>query len=300
MRVGLVAAAEAGASHVTAGNYGGDADRPHPSARADAVTLTLTLRAEPDVPLDAEVLTPDRLAGAQDIGRAAGVARQRARAARRVLRGLGSGDDVRFEGDLRRVRYVGAGMTIRGGHGRRRCRGPRGAAMGGGALPSTVTPATGPAPGCDGGTLVVRGSAGSPARRRPARRASGHARRRDRRPGDAGERAGEGLRRGLIAIGGRAGRGRGVAHAGRDDRRARRARPRRARACAAARSSRWRRAAAATFAFSCLYRPESCALPAPAARARARRLRELDGRYARWCGDGLELRRGEILILEDA
>ena len=27
---------------------------------------------------------------------------------------------------------------------------------------------------------------------------------------------------------------------------------------------------------------------------------QLDGRYARWCGDGLELRRGEILILEDA
>ena len=26
---------------------------------------------------------------------------------------------------------------------------------------------------------------------------------------------------------------------------------------------------------------------------------ELHGRYARWCGDGLELRRGEILILEE-
>ena len=24
----------------------------------------------------------------------------------------------------------------------------------------------------------------------------------------------------------------------------------------------------------------------------------IEGRYARWCGDGLELRRGEILILE--
>jgi hypothetical protein len=24
---------------------------------------------------------------------------------------------------------------------------------------------------------------------------------------------------------------------------------------------------------------------------------QLDGRYARWCGDSLELRRGEILIL---
>jgi hypothetical protein len=27
---------------------------------------------------------------------------------------------------------------------------------------------------------------------------------------------------------------------------------------------------------------------------------QLGGRYARWCGDGLELRRGEILMLEEA
>ena len=58
----------------------------------------------------------------------------------------------------------------------------------------------------------------------------------------------------------------------------------------------------ATFVFSCLYRP-------PYLRLYLRRLRalglavsdeQLDGRYARWCGDSLELRRGEILILEDA
>ena len=57
-----------------------------------------------------------------------------------------------------------------------------------------------------------------------------------------------------------------------------------------------------TFTFSCTYRP-------PYLRLYLRRLRalglpvsdeQLDGRYARWCGDGLELRRGEILILEDA
>jgi formylmethanofuran dehydrogenase subunit C len=56
-----------------------------------------------------------------------------------------------------------------------------------------------------------------------------------------------------------------------------------------------------TFAFSCVYRP-------PFLRLYLRRLRALGlavsdeqiaGRYARWCGDGLELRRGEILILED-
>ena len=31
------------------------------------MTLTLTLREQPDVPLEAEVLTPDRLAGAEDV-----------------------------------------------------------------------------------------------------------------------------------------------------------------------------------------------------------------------------------------
>jgi formylmethanofuran dehydrogenase subunit C len=57
----------------------------------------------------------------------------------------------------------------------------------------------------------------------------------------------------------------------------------------------------ATFVFSCIYRP-------PFLRLYLRRLRahglavsdeQLDGRYARWCGDGLELRRGEILVLEE-
>jgi formylmethanofuran dehydrogenase subunit C len=51
--------------------------------------------------------------------------------------------------------------------------------------------------------------------------------------------------------------------------------------------------------FSCVYRPSF--LPLYLRRLRALGLEvPLDGRYARWCGDGLELRRGEILIREDA
>jgi hypothetical protein len=54
------------------------------------------------------------------------------------------------------------------------------------------------------------------------------------------------------------------------------------------------------FALACTYRP-------PFLRLYLRRLRalglpltdqQIEGRYARWSGDGLELRRGEILILE--
>lgn len=55
-----------------------------------------------------------------------------------------------------------------------------------------------------------------------------------------------------------------------------------------------------TFSYACSYRPSFL-------RLYLRHLRELglplsdeqiEGRYARWSGDGLELRRGEILILE--
>ena len=55
-----------------------------------------------------------------------------------------------------------------------------------------------------------------------------------------------------------------------------------------------------TYARACTYRP-------PFLRLCLRRLRalglpvtdeQIEGRYTRWSGDGLELRRGEILILE--
>ena len=55
-----------------------------------------------------------------------------------------------------------------------------------------------------------------------------------------------------------------------------------------------------TYARACTYHP-------PFLRLCLRRLRDLglpvtdeqiEGRYTRWSGDGLELRRGEILILE--
>ena len=116
--------------------------------------------------------------------------------------------------------------------------------------------------------------------------------------GDAGAHAGAGLRRGLIAIGGRAGEAAGlrmlagtiVAVGGLG-----------ARAGAGMRRGSIVTMAPATplstFVFSCVYRP-------PFLRLYVRRLRELgldvsgDGRYARWCGDALELRRGEILIRE--
>jgi formylmethanofuran dehydrogenase subunit C len=119
--------------------------------------------------------------------------------------------------------------------------------------------------------------------------------------GDAGEEAGASLRRGVIAVAGRVGAGAGVRalagtivalgelgpHPG----------------LAMRRASIVTRAPVApplTYARACVYRP-------PFLGVLLRHLRSLglpvgqewlDGPYARWSGDALELRRAEILVLE--
>src|SRR5918992_563995 len=227
------------------------------------MTLTLTLREAPAVPLQAEVLCPDRLAGASRSEIEAlpvwhGNERTRVGEFFAVS---GSGDDVRLEGDLSRVKLVGAGMLV--------VRGSAGCRLGG------VHP--GERAGMRGGEIVVAG--------------------------DAGAQAGAGLRRGLIAVAGRVGDAAGlrmlagtiVALGGLGPRAG--AGMRRGSIVTMAPAT-----PLATFVFSCIYRP-------PFLRLYLRRLRalglgvsdeQLDGRYTRWCGDGLELRRGEILIREEA
>ena len=119
--------------------------------------------------------------------------------------------------------------------------------------------------------------------------------------GDAGEEAGAGLRRGLIAVAGRVGAAAGLsafagtivafgavgAHPG--------AGMRRASIVAMTAPT-----LLPTYAPACAYRP-------PFLRLCLRRLRalglpvtdeQIEGRYTRWSGDAVELRRAEILILE--
>ena len=258
------------------------------------MTLTLTLREQPDVPLDAEVLTPHQLVG--DI---AALPLWHGKERTRVgefFEVSGSGDDVRLEGDLSRVRYVGAGMTA----GRLTVAGDvgmhAGAGMRGGELHVEGDAGDHAGARMRGGTLVVRGAAG---------RGLGGERMRGGEivvHGDAGAQAGAGLRRGLIAVAGRAGEAAGL-------------RMLAGTIVALGGVGPWAGAGMrrgsivtteakplSTFTFACAYRP-------PYLRLYLRRLRtlglpvsdeQLEGRYARWCGDGLELRRGEILILEDA
>jgi len=268
------------------------------------VTLTLTLREAPAAPVRAEALAPDRLAGlgAAEIERLELWHGNRRSAVGDLFAVAGGGsDDVRVEGDLRRVSGLGTAMaggrlTIAGDAGPH-----TGAEMAGGEIVVEGDAGDLAGVGMRGGRIVVRGSAG---RRLGGAYAGERAGMRGGEilvHGDAGDEAGAGLRRGLIAVAGRTGDAAGLsalagtiiafgalgAHPG--------AAMRRASIVAMTEPG-----LLPTYAPACTYRP-------PFVRLCLRRLRELglpvtdaqiEGRYTRWSGDGLELRRGEILILE--
>jgi formylmethanofuran dehydrogenase subunit C len=266
--------------------------------------LTLTLREQPTVPLETEGLTADRLATCRrDEVQALTVWHGNGRAQLGDFFSVsgGPGEELRVEGDLRRVKFLGAGMsggrlTLAGDTGMH-----TGAGMSGGEL--VVTGAVGDFAGVGmlGGRLVVEGSAGH---------YLGGARQGERAGmrggeilvhGDAGDQVGAGLRRGLIAVAGRVGDAAGlrmlagtiVALGGLG------ARPgaamRRGSIVAMSRVS-----LLPTFALACTYRPSFLRLYLRHLRAFGLPVtdEQLEGSYARWSGDGVELRRGEILILE--
>src|SRR3954463_3714901 len=171
------------------------------------MTLTLRLREEPAVPLEAAVLCPDRLAGASRAEIAAlpvWHGNERTRVGE-FFAASGAGDDVRLEGDLSRVKFVGAGMTA----GRLTVGGDvgmhAGAGMGGGELHVEGDAGDWAGAGMRGGTLVVRGSAGCelggvyPGERAGMRGGEIVVH------GDPRRQTGAGLRRGLIAVAGRIG-----------------------------------------------------------------------------------------------
>jgi formylmethanofuran dehydrogenase subunit C len=268
------------------------------------VTLTLTLREAPAAPLNAEALCPDRLADLSrpEIERLELWHGNRRAALGELFTVSGAGaQDVRVVGDLVRVSCLGAGMT----GGRLTIEGSAGPHAGAGMRDGEliVEGDAGDWAGAElcGGRLIVRGSAG---RRLGGAYAGTQAGMRGGEiivHGDAGEEAGAGLRRGLIAVAGRAGAATGLsalagtiiafgalgAHPGAGMRRA----------------SIVAMTAATllpTYARACTYRP-------PFLRLCLRRLRalglpvtdeQIEGRYTRWSGDAVELKRGEILILE--
>ena len=210
-------------------------------------------------------------------------------------------EDIRVAGDLARVAGLGTGM--RGG--RLTVAGDAGAHVGAGMSDGelVVEGDAGDWAGAEmrGGRLVVRGSAGRRLGGAYAGSRAGVQGGEILVHGDAGDEAGAGLRRGLIAVAGRVGAAAGLsalagtivafgavgAHPGAGMRRA---------SIVAMTSP----TLLPTYAEACTYRP-------PFLRLCLRRLRtlglpvtdeQIEGRYTRWSGDAVELRRAEILILE--
>jgi formylmethanofuran dehydrogenase subunit C len=268
------------------------------------MALTLTLREKPVMPLEAEVLCPDRLAGAtREEVEALPLwhGNERTRLGEFFTVSGTRDDDVRLEGDLGRVKFVGAGMrggrlTVAGDVGMH-----AGAGMGGGELHVEGDAGDWAGAGMRGGRLVVRGSAGRQVGGVYAGERAGMRGGEIVVHGDVGAQAGAGLRRGLIAVSGRAGDAAGlrmlagtiVALGGVGPRPG--AGMRRGTIVTMAPAN-----PLATFVFSCTYRPPFLGLYLRRLRALGLAVsdEQLEGRYQRWCGDGLELRRGEILIME--
>jgi formylmethanofuran dehydrogenase subunit C len=268
------------------------------------VTLTLTLREPAAATVLAEPLRPDRLAGLsrREIERLELRHGNRPTPLGELFSLAGEGaDDVRVVGDLGRVAGLGTGMTggrltvagVAGPH--------VGARMHDGEL--VIEGDAGDWAGAEmrGGRLIVRGSVGRHLGGAYAGSRAGMRGGEILVHGDAGGQAGAGLRRGLIAVAGVTGAAAGLralagtivalgtlgAHPGAGMRRA---------SIVATRPV----GLLPSYARACTYHP-------PFLRLCLRRLRDLglpvtdaqiDGRYTRWSGDGLELRRGEILILE--
>jgi formylmethanofuran dehydrogenase subunit C len=268
------------------------------------MTLDLTLHTAPAVPLEAEVITPSRLAGLSPLETAKLTVVHGNQSAElgEFFRVAGaSGGEVHLSGDLARVKMVGAGMT----DGRIVIHGPAGMHLGvgmsGGEI--VVEGNAGDWVGAEmsGGRIIVRGDAGhmigAPYRGARQGMTGGEI----LVFGNAGNEAGSGMRRGLVAIAGDSGDFTGVNML--------------AGTIAVLGRLGWRPGAGMrrgtivsmhpaellpTFAFACTFRPVILRLYLPYLRGLGLPITEaqVQGSYQRWCGDAIELSRGEILLLQ--
>jgi formylmethanofuran dehydrogenase subunit C len=269
------------------------------------MSLTLTLHTQPDVPLEAETLVPQRFEGmtAAQVAAAKVLYGNQHAALGDFFRVEGRPDgELRIVGDVFRVKMIGAGMT----HGRIVIEGNTGmhlgAAMSGGEILVEGNAADWVGEEMSGGRIVVKGNAGhlvgSALRGEHVGTRGGeiiiH--------GNAGNEVGSGMRRGLIAVGGNSGDFTGVNML--------------AGTVVVFGRLGWRTGAGMkrgtvascqpaellpTFSYACTYRPVALRLVFGYLRGRGLAItdKQFAGRYRRWSGDGVETSRGEILLLEE-
>jgi formylmethanofuran dehydrogenase subunit C len=268
------------------------------------MSLTLTLKSAPEVPLEAAAISPERLAG-MSAAKAAAVAvlygnRQAQLGDFFDVEGSGDGE-LRLVGDCSRIKRIGSAMT----RGRLLVEGNAGMHLGVGMAGGTIVVKgnAGDSVGMEmtGGLVVVEGDAG-------------HLVGSTIRGGSVGVRGGEiivhgrvgnetgsGMRRGLIAVGADAGDFTGVNML--------------AGTVVVLGQLGWRSGAGMkrgsiisgrcadllpTFRYACAYRPVMLRLVLGHLRRRGLPVTDaqLAGRYRRWSGDAVEMNRGEILLLE--
>jgi formylmethanofuran dehydrogenase subunit C len=270
------------------------------------VSLSLALHAQPSVPLEADVISPDVLNGKSgaEIERLDVLhGNERVRLAEFfTVRGSGDGR-LELEGELGRIKYIGAGMSAGEIHVNGNVGAHLGAGMRGGTIVVDGNAGDWVGPEMSGGQIVIRGNAGhltgSAFRGSPVGMTGGeifvH--------GNAGNEVGHGMRNGLIAIGGDSGDFTGVnmlagtvVVLGAPGIRTGAGMKRGTVICMKP------VALLPTFAYACTYLPQFARLyllhlqrsgmPMSADR--------ISGRYARWSGDSVELNRGEILLYAGA
>lgn len=265
------------------------------------MTLRLTLRAVPDVPLEADCIAPDRLAGLglPEIERQILFHGNRQVPLGEFFAVAGTpGDTIEIHGDLARVKHLGAGMSRGTLHVEGNAGAHLGAGMSGGRITVSGHAGDWVGPEMRGGHIEVRGNAGHLVGSAYRGAAVGMTGGEIVILGNALNEVGHAMRAGLIAIGGNCGDFAGVnmlagtlfvfgatgIRAG---------------------ASMKRGSIIAmqvpeilpTFTHACRYRPTWLALYLRHLGERGLPvLREhLDAAYNRWCGDGVELNRGEIL-----
>jgi formylmethanofuran dehydrogenase subunit C len=269
------------------------------------MSLKLILHTAPEVPLEAEVISPGRLSGLSVAEIAAAPVQHGNRDAKLgdFFRVTGKTDgEIRVEGDLSRVKLIGAGMTggriVIEGHAGMHL----GAGMAGGEIVVEGNAADWVGPEMSGGRIVVKGNAGHLAGAAVRGSHVGITGGEIIIHGSAGNETGSGMRRGLIAIGGDTGDFTGVnmlagtiVVLGRLGLRSGAGMKR------GSILSLHDAEILPTFSFACTYRPgfvriylaylESLGLPISDA--------QLSGRYRRYSGDAVEANRGEILLFSD-
>jgi len=269
------------------------------------MSLKLTLHTVPQVPMEADALTPERMQGmsAVEAAKLPLLHGNQKACVGDFFDVAGTGDELlQIAGDLGRVKHVGAAMS----RGRLEVDGNvglhLGSAMTGGEILVNGNAGDWVGPEMSGGSITIKGNAGHMVGSVHRGGTVGMRGGQIIVHGNAGNEAGNGMRNGLIAIGGNTGDFTGVnLRAGTIvvlGQLGARSGPSMLRGSIV---SLHNAELPPTFTYSCTYRPvflrvyllhlRDCGLDVDDA--------ALDGAYNRYCGDSIEMNRGEVLLLQN-